>query len=481
MDAQGVFHQKIQTSRTESASQYAWVNELINALGLDELDRVPSKQEVIHLLAIHIAKLDRLMQTQLDEVLHHPQFQALEASWLGCHFLLNQIGLSYQIKVKMLNVSWSELNRDVMRAIEIDQSEIFNKVYNGEFGIAGGEPFSAMLCNFDVALKPHYHGVDDLRLVDSLAQVAAAAFCPFIFNTHPSLLDLDEFTSMNSLLNLQRTYQQLDFMQWKNLRRKEDARFIGLTLPSIYLRRPYMHRPTRTDQFVYQERLSHRSDRLKTGAVFALGAIMARCFANTGWLAEITGERHFGGGVITNPYAHQSEVDLESIVAAEIMIPDNLERTLTEYGFISACYSANGGAGLFYSVPSIQSPPMYSSEQANINARYSAMLQYVLCTSRFAHYLKVIVRDHVGSFYTAEECRRFLQGWIMNYVMATDEASDELLARYPLRDAQVSVNEKAGVSGTYMCVVHLKPHFQLETIETSIQFSAEVVSNRVTG
>ncbi len=473
--------QSIQTYRKQEAQSFAWVNELICLLDLDQSEQLPSKLQIIASLNHKIAKIDALLQRQLDEVLHHPAFQALESAWLGCRYLLEQVGLNHQVKVKLLNVSWSELNRDVMRAIEIDQSEIFNKVYNGEFGIAGGEPFGAMLCNYDIALSPKYHGVDDVRLVDSLSQVAAAAFCPFLFNAHPSLLELDDFTSLRSSLNLQRTYQQLDFMNWKAVRRKEDARFIGITLPRIYLRRPYRHRPSRTDQFVFQERLSKRSDRLKSGAIFALGAVMARCFANTGWLAEITGERYFGGGVIAGLDEHTSSVDQEQIVAAEVMIPDALERTLTEYGFISACYTANGGSGLFYSAPSIQSPPQYTNDQANINARYSAMLQYVLCTSRFAHYLKVIVRDQVGSFYSAEECRRFLQSWIMNYVMATDEASDVLLARYPLRDARVSVSEKAGSNGAYMCVVHLKPHFQLETIETSIQFSAEVVSNRVTG
>ncbi len=458
-----------------------WLHELVDVLGREALQKGISKLIIIYQLNDLIASIDKQIQEQLDEVLHHSAFQALESSWMGCNYLLEQVGYNYQVKVRLLNVSWAELNRDVTRAIEIDQSEIFNKVYSYEFGIAGGEPFGVMLCNYDISLYPKSSGVDDIRLLKGLAAVAAASFSPFIFNADPSLLDLEKFSMMHSTLNLSRTYQQLNFTKWKALRSIEDARFIGLTLPSLYVRRAYRHNHLRRDQFIYRESVNGPDDYLSFGAVFAFGAVLARCFTNTGWLAEIVGERYFGGGAVPGLSIHKSEVDNQQLIASEVMIPDALERSLTEFGFIPVCYSANSGTGMFYSAPSIQSPAKYTSQQATINARYSAMMQYVLCTSRFAHYLKIIVRDRVGSFSTPEECRNFLQTWIMNYVMATDEASDVLLARYPLRDARVIVTERAGASGSYICTVHLKPHFQLETIETSIQFSAEVVTNRLTG
>lgn len=461
------------------------LHELVALLGWDVLTHVcsaPSKKASL-LMAINrqIAAIDHCLQVQLDSIIHDPVYQALESAWRGCHYLLEQIGPTHSVKVKLLDISAKELNRDITRAIEVDQSELFNKVYSREFGTAGGEPFGVMLCNYPIASNIRKHGVDSIGLINGLSAVAAASFCPFIFNADPSLIDLEDFSALNSNLDLTRTYQQLSFTRWKSLRSKEDSRFIGLTLPYVYIRRPYKPSNLRCDQFVYKEPQHQPEHFLKMGAIYAFGAVMARCFANTGWLAEITGDRYFGGGIVPGLNEHRSEIDREKRIFTEIVIPDALERTLTEYGFISLCCSVNAGEGAFYSVPSIQVPAKYSSAEATINARYSAMLQYVLCTSRFAHYLKVIVRDQIGDFATAEECRSYLQNWIMQYVMATDEASEVLLAKYPLRDARVLVSEIAGASGSYNCVVHLKPHFQLETIETSIQFSAEVVTNRITG
>jgi type VI secretion system protein ImpD len=462
-------------------NECVWIHDLVDYFGADSLRTQHPRLTVLSLLNREIARIDQLLEQQVDAILHHPQFQALESTWMGCQYLLEQTSFAQQVKVKLLDVTWDELARDITRAIEIDHSEIFHKVYSREFGMAGGEPFGAMLCNYAIGLTPKRSGRDDLSVLSGLAAVAAASFAPFIFNADPSLLDLDDFSSMHSQLDLDRTYQQESFIRWKALRQTEDARFIGLTLPYLYLRKTYRPSRFRNDGFVYREGIKKRSDYLKVGAIFALGAVMSRCFSNTGWLAEITGKRYFGGGVVPGFISHDSDIDGQSHIAAEVMIPDALERSLSDHGFIPVCYSVNSASGLFYSASSIQSPLYYNTAQARVNARYSSMLQYVLCTSRFAHYMKVIVRDQVGAFSTTEECRQFLQTWIMNYVMSTDEASDVLLAQYPLREARVSVREQAGGSGSYTCVAHLKPHFQLESIETSIQFSAEVVSNRVTG
>jgi type VI secretion system protein ImpD len=464
-----------------SVEDFAWVSDLIDVLGMSFFDKSISKVRIISRLNHLIGQIDAKLRAQVDEVLHHPLFQSLEATWSGCRYLLDELAFSQQIKVRLLDITWSELHRDITRAIDIEHSEIFHKVYNAEFGMAGGEPFGAMLCDYPVALTAKTSGVDDLRVVRGLASVAAASFCPFLFNADPSLLDLDDFAKLHSGIDLNRTYQQESFIKWKSLRSIEDARFIGLTLPYLYIRRQYRPNRFRTDGFVYREGVKGRGDFLKIGSVFAMGVVMARCFSNTGWLAEITGKRYFGGGVVPGLKVHTSPIDGHAQFAAEVMIADSLERSLSEHGFIPVCYSVNSAKGVFYSAASIQSPLAYKASAARANARYSAMLQYVLCTARFAHYMKVIVRDSVGSFSTTEECRNFLQTWIMNYVMSTDEASEILLSQYPLREARVQVNERAGTSGSYMCTVHLKPHFQLESIETSIQFSAEVVSSRVAG
>ncbi len=459
----------------------AWLMELLDVLGQDALRRRPSKLQILHTLNQQIARIDLLIQSQLDEVLHHPDFQALESAWSGCRYLLEQLAFDPQVKVKLLDVSWRELHRDLTRAIDVEQSDLFAKVYSTEFGTPGGEPFGVMLCNQDIGLNPRVQGVDDLRVLQGLAAVGAASFTPFIFNASPSLLDLEDFSGLHTSLDLETTYRQARFIKWNALREQEDVRFIGLALPGVYIRKPYTFNRLRQDRFVYKEQLRGERDYLKVGAIFPLGAVIARCFIHTGWLAEITGKRYFGGGIVPNLNIHTSDVDNQPMISSQVMIPDALERSLSDLGFIPLCYASHAGAGVFYSASSLQKPTRYSTPQAQINARYSAMLQYVLCTSRFAHFLKVLVRDKVGSFTTTEECQNLLQRWIMQYVMSTDEASEVLLAKYPLREARVQVTEPAGGQGAYQCVVHLKPHFQLESIETSIQFSAEVVTNRMTG
>ncbi|WP_417534266.1 type VI secretion system contractile sheath large subunit [Marinobacterium stanieri] len=459
----------------------AWLQELIDAVGHDVLRQKPTKLQILHSLNQQIAHIDQLLQRQVDEVLHHPDFQALESAWSGCRYLLEQLAFDPQVKVKLLDVSWRDLHRDLTRAIDVEESDLFAKVYSTEFGTPGGEPFGVMLCNHDVSLTPATHGVDDLRVLQGLAAVGAASFTPFIFNASPSLLDLDDFSGLHTGLDLDTTYRQARFIKWNALREQEDVRFIGLALPGVYIRKPYTFSRLRTDRFVYREQVTGERDYLKVGAIFPLGAVIARCFMHTGWLAEITGKRYFGGGVVPSLNIHTSDVDAQPVISSQVMIPDALERSLSDLGFIPLCYSAHAGPGVFYSTSSLQRPTRYDTPQAQINARYSAMLQYVLCTSRFAHFLKVLVRDKVGSFSTTDECQHFLQRWIMQYVMSTDEASEVLLAKYPLREARVQVSEPAGGQGAYQCTVHLKPHFQLESIETSIQFSAEVVTNRMTG
>ncbi len=458
-----------------------WPMELVVALGRDALRQRPTKLQILHALNQQIARIDQLLQRQLDEVLHHSSFQALESAWSGCRYLLEQLAFDPQVKVKLLDVSWRELHRDLTRAIDVEESDIFAKVYSTEFGTPGGEPFGVMLCNQDIGLNPMSQGVDDLLVLQGLAAVGAASFTPFIFNASPSLLDLEDFSGLHTGLDLENTYRQARFTKWNALRQQEDVRFIGLALPGVFIRKPYKFSRLRVDRFVYAEQVRGERDYLKVGAIFPLGAVIARCFIHTGWLAEITGKRYFGGGVVPNLNIHTSDVDNQPVMSSQVMIPDALERSLSELGFIPLCYSAHAGSGVFYSTSTLQHPPQYATPQAQINARYSAMLQYVLCTSRFAHFLKVLVRDKVGSFTTTDECQHFLQRWIMQYVMSTDEASEVLLAKYPLREARVQVSEPAGGQGTYQCVVHLKPHFQLESIETSIQFSAEVVTNRMTG
>ncbi|MCG8425786.1 MAG: type VI secretion system contractile sheath large subunit, partial [Chromatiales bacterium] len=345
------------------------------------------------------------------------------------------------------------------------------------------EPFGVLLGNYQVTHLSRISGQDDIQILSGMSAIAAASFAPFIVNAHPSLLELDSFAELHGSVNLTTTFQQKSYIKWKAFRKTEDARFVGITLPRLLIREPYAKTATRVDKFVYSDRTKSgdKGDYLWIGSSFAFGSVLARCFSSTGWLAEITGVRSYSGGTVDDLPTPISEVDRQGKMPAEVLITDDLERELSDHGFIPLSYTTNSDIGVFYSASSVQSPQSYAEKIAQINSKYSSMLQYVFCTSRFSHYLKVIVRDKVGAFASAEDCRHYLQNWILNYVMSTDEASEKLLSQYPLRDAKISVYEQTGSAGAYFCIAHIKPHFQLEAIETSIHFVAEVVPARVTG
>ncbi len=441
-----------------------------------------SKDEVVRLLGRDIARLDALLARQVNAILHHPCFQKLEASWRGLRYLTGQAEGAENVKIRVLSVSWIEIARDLERAIEFDQSQLFRKVYSEEFGVPGGEPFGLLLGDYEIRPRPSAeHPVDDVAALGAISQVAAAAFAPFVAGVHPSMFGLDQFAELEQPLHLAKTFDQLEYLKWKTLRQTEDARFVGLTLPRTLMRLPYKDDGVRVDGFRFHEEVSgpDRSAYLWGNAAYAFGAVVVRAFAETGWLAGIRGvERDvLGGGLAPGLPVHCFSTDRHGVApkcSTDVVVTDFQEQELSELGFIPLCHCADTEFSAFYGNQSVQIPKRYDETAATVNARISAMLQYMLCVSRFAHYLKVAARDKIGSFTEADQCEGYLNHWLQQYVTSDSEASRAVKAVYPLREASVRVREHPGKPGSYLCVAHLWPHFELDDATTTLKVTTEL-------
>ena len=387
------------------------------------------------------------------------------------------------IKIRFLSAAWKDLVRDQERALEFDQSHLFRKVYNEEFGTPGGEPYSLLIGDYDIRPRPSAeHPIDDLGALQGIAGVAAAAFAPFIAGAHPTLLELNSFPDMESLASVGRHFTQLEYLKWKTFREAEDSRFVGLALPRIVMRAPYGDDLQREDGFRFREDVSaaDRGGYLWGNAAFAFGAVAIRAFAETSWLADVRGVRRgeIGGGVVAGLPACGFSVGrgggARSVTDAHVT--DFQEKELTDLGFMPLCHCPDTELAAFYGTPSVQKPRMYDEPAATANARLSSMLHYTLCISRFAHYIKVMVRDRIGAFTSPAECEDRLRKWLQGYIVSNDDAAPDMKARYPLREAKVQVRELPGKPGTYSATIHLRPHFQLDQLSAGIKLTTELIS-----
>ncbi|MEQ8788324.1 MAG: type VI secretion system contractile sheath large subunit [Pirellulaceae bacterium] len=429
-----------------------------------------------------IAAIDRVLGRQLNAVLHHPRFQKLEASWRGLQYLTRQLDPQSHVHLRVLNVSWSALLRDFDRAIEFDQSQLFRKVYSQEFGTSGGEPFSVLLGDYSIRRQPQPGApTDDIEGLRQVSQVAAAAFCPFIASVDPTMFGLDSFGELERPMDLRRIFRQPEYIKWRRLREAEDSRFLGLTLPRILMRLPYRNDGSRADAFTFEEDVAGEdaSKYLWGAAVYAFGAVLLRAFRQSGWLADIRGVRQDadGGGLapgLPTPFFRTDRPGIAARFSTDFIISPELEHDLCQLGFLPLCVCPDGDAAAFYSNSSIQLAKKFDSEFATANAKISSMLQYLLCVSRVAHFVKVIGRAKVGSFLEPSQCESFLNEWLHRYVMQNDDATAEIKAKYPLRDANVQVRAYPGKPGSYYCIIRMQPHFQFDELATSIQLTTEL-------
>ena len=419
-----------------------------------------------------IAQIDHLLSIQLNEILHHDAFQKLEGTWRGVKYTLDQSETSDGLKIKILNVSKRELLRDLQRAPEFDQSALFKKVYEEEFGIFGGAPFAAMIGDYEFG-----RGSEDIELLERVSQVAAAAHAPFISGTAPDFFNLESFTSLDAPRDLGKVFDTTEFAKWKSFRQSEDSRYVGLCLPRILMRLPYGKQNTQIEAFNYEENVSgtDHSKYLWSNAAYAIAARLTNAYANYGWCASIRGVE--GGGLVEGLPVHNfytDEGDVAMKCPTEVPITDRREKELADLGFIPLVHCKGTDYAAFFSVQSAQKPKLYDKDAANANARLSTQLPYIFAVSRFAHYLKAMMRDKIGSFMSRSDVERWLNQWITLYVTPDDNASPSVKASHPLREAAIEVSEVPGKPGVYRATAFLKPHFQLDELSVSLRLVAEL-------
>ncbi len=460
------------------------VESLLVWLAPEPGEPAPTQQELLSRLALDVAALDEAIETQLNAILHHDELQRLEASWLGLQWLVQGVPEDVNVKVRLLDASWRDLAKDADRAIEFDQSELFKKVYSAEFGMPGGEPYGVLLGDYYVShrIRPDQR-TDDIDVLRSLSQVAAAAFSPLIVAAHESLLGIDSFRELDTPSTLEQTFRGKEYLRWASLRKEPDTRYLSLVLPRVLMRGPYQHEPDRHDGFPFLERCHRHEDYVWGNACYAMGSVIIRAFADWGWVADIRGARRGSesGGLVTRLPAVDHGTDSEGVAVRfpfEVVVTDRRERVLAEIGLTSLCGRVGESHAVFYSTPSLHDPPTMDSDDATANARLGALMQYVLCSSRVAHYIKVICRDMTGSLIRMEEIRKRLKGWLSGITSANDNASEEAQARFPLRDSEVTLREVPGKPGCYASVFHLRPHFQLDQMTSTIRLVTELVTGK---
>lgn len=419
-----------------------------------------------------IAEIDQLISKQLNKILHHSSFQKLEGTWRGIRYLLDQSETGAMLKIKVLNVSKRELLRDLQRAAEFDQSALFKKVYEEEFGVFGGAPFAALIGDYEFGRGP-----EDIDLLRRVAQVAASAHAPFLSAAAPELLNLTDFTQLGLPRDIAKVFDSTEYAKWKSFRQSDDSRYVGLTLPRTLARLPYGSDTNPVDGFQYEEDVdgSDHNKYLWSNAAYALGARLTNAFAQYGWCAAIRGVE--GGGLVEDLPTHNFETDEGDVALkcpTEVQITDRREKELADQGLIPLVHSKGTDYAAFFSVQSANKPKLYDKDSANANARLSAQLPYIFAMSRFAHYLKAMMRDKIGSFTTREECQSFLNRWISQYVLSDDTASQSAKAKLPLREASIEVTEVLGKPGAYRAVAFLKPHFQLDELTISLRLVADL-------
>ncbi|HZS44228.1 MAG TPA: type VI secretion system contractile sheath large subunit [Blastocatellia bacterium] len=469
--------QKGKMARDDSQRPHArdLVTEFVNQV-LDESMKVSN--DTVKMINDRIAQIDELLTNQLNEVMHAagtgdaPGFQQLEASWRGLHFLVMNTETGTMLKLRLLNAKKKEVLDDLEKAVEFDQSVIFKQIYEEEYGTFGGFPYSLLIGDYEFSRLPQ-----DISFLTKMSNVAAAAHAPFIAAASPMLFDMDTFTELKVPRDLAKSFESTELIPWTSFRDSEDSRYVALALPHMLLRLPYGPKTIPVDEFNFVEDVNGKdnSKYLWGNAAYALGQRITNAFALYKWTAAIRGVE--GGGIVEGLPAHTFQTDEGDIALkcpTEIAITDRREKELNDLGFITLVHCKNTDYAAFFGGQTTNRPKVYNTPQATANAKLSSQLPYILAASRFAHYIKVIMRDKIGSFMTRGNVESFLNRWIVDYVLLNDDAPQSSKATYPLREARVDVFDIPGKPGCYKAVVFLRPHFQLDELTASIRLVAEL-------
>lgn len=458
-------------ARDESQSDYA--KDLVKEFVDDVLaDESRASSDTVAMINERIAEIDKLISDQLNEIMHDPDFQELEATWRGLHYLISRAETGTRLKIRLMNCSKADLLKDLEKAVEFDQSALFKKVYEEEYGTFGGNPFSMLVGGYEFGRHPQ-----DMGLLKLISGVAAAAHTPFVAAAGPKLFDMESHTEIPTPRDLSKIFESAELISWRAFRESEDSRYVALVLPRVLMRLPYGEDTVPVEGMNYNEAVdgTDHSKYLWGNAAYVLAERIANAFSKYGWTAAIRGVE--GGGKVEGLPIHTfstADGDIAFKCPTEVAITDRRENELNELGFISLLHCKNTEYAAFFGGQTTNKPKTYNTHEANANAYLSAMLPYMLNASRFAHYVKVIMRDKVGSFMTEDSVRDYLTTWIADYVLGKDDAGQSIMAQYPLRDARVDVVPNPGRPGSYSAVIFLRPHFQLEELSTSIRLVAEL-------
>ncbi|MBD3317600.1 MAG: type VI secretion system contractile sheath large subunit [Chitinivibrionales bacterium] len=437
-------------------------------------------EDAVKAIDANIAQIDALLSAQMDEILHNEKFQKLESTWRGLKYLVDQSNASSMLKLKVINVPKKELLKDLQNASEFDQSAMFKKIYEEEFGTAGGAPFGALVGDYYFNVRDN----EDMTILEHMSGIAAASHAPFLTSTSAETFGLDSFEKLGDPRDLAKIFDPKlnpDMARWNAFREWEDARYVGLCMPRALLRLPYGEKTDKVDLFSYEEGVdgSDHGKYLWGNAAWTLAARMTDAFNKYGWCVNITGRE--GGGTVEGLPLHTFKTDTGEIaykVPTEVAITDRRDGELDNLGFIPLCHYKDTNYAVFFKTHSAQKPKVYDDPDASANAELSVHLTYLMAVSRFAHYMKVMLRDKLGTLQEGSDLEAFLNKWFSNYTLADPTgAGVNLKAQKPLREFSVSVKPVEGRPGSYEADLHLRPHYQLQDINMSLHLVSTVSKN----
>src|SRR5690349_23687148 len=435
--------------------------------------------DVVGTIKAIIAEIDKQLTDQVNVILHNERFQQVESAWRGLHYLVNNTETDEMLKIRVMNISKKDLGKTLKKykGASWDQSPIFKKLYEQEYGQLGGEPYGALVGDYYFDHTP-----GDVELLGQMAQVASAAHAPFIAGSSPSLLGMDSWQELANPRDLAKIFAAPDYAAWRSLRESDDAKYVGLAMPRFLARLPYGAKTNPVVEFDFEEDTGSADHSKYTwaNAAYAMATNINRSFKEFGWCSRIRGIE--SGGAVENLPTHTFPTDdggVDMKCPTEIAISDRREAELSKNGFLAMIHRKNSDFAAFIGAQSLQKPTEYDDPDATSNAALAARLPYLFACNRFAHYLKCMVRDKVGSFKTREAMERWLNDWIMQYVDGDPANSTEFTkAQRPLAAAEVVIEDVEGAPGYYQSKFFLKPHYQLEGLSVSLRLVSKLPSEK---
>jgi type VI secretion system protein ImpC len=435
--------------------------------------------DVVKSIESIIAELDRKLSEQVNLIMHHEDFQKLEGAWRGLHYLINNTETDEMLKVRFMNISKNDLGKTLKRykGTNWDQSPLFKKIYEAEYGQFGGEPFACMVGDYAFD-----HSPPDVELLSEMSKISAAAHMPFIAGTSPTVMQMDSWQELANPRDLTKIFTTPEYASWRSLRESEDARYLGLAMPRFLARIPYGAKTNPVEEFDFEEDTgaADHSKYTWANAAYAMAVNINRSFKLYGWCSRIRGVE--SGGAVEGLPVHTFPTDdggVDMKCPTEIAISDRREAELAKNGFMPLLHRKNSDFAAFIGAQSLQKPFEYDDADATANANLAARLPYLFACCRFAHYLKCIVRDKIGSFKERDEMQIWLQKWIMDYVDGDPaHSSESTKSRKPLAAAEVVVEEVEGNPGYYTSKFFLRPHYQLEGLTVSLRLVSKLPSAR---